>query len=169
MHDQRYVGEMSQETPTERLRSDDACRLGTFRPFLIEESYAVSFAILRVYLPKMIPESAARRVACLAGHISRQEERGQDATPLIQQVDINLRFSSLWSELSMRIPAEISSLYTLDMCCMCRSVRPSPPCSTQGHAHLPTSSLLDQQHLRHVPFAAHFCLLPLGAGFESIV
>ena len=34
----------------------------------------------------MIPESAARRVACLAGHISQQGEQGQDATCLSQQV-----------------------------------------------------------------------------------
>ena len=37
----------------------------------------------------MIPESAARRVACLAGHISQQGEQGQDGTSLTQQVGIH--------------------------------------------------------------------------------
>ena len=36
----------------------------------------------------MIPDSAARRVACLAGHLSRRGEQGQDGTSLTQQVGV---------------------------------------------------------------------------------
>ena len=94
-----------------RLRSDDACSPRQILSLSSEGKLRPLYKPARNSCAKMIPESAARRIACLAGHISRQGEQGQDATSLTQQVGVNLPLAkrkdfiwgSLYSILSVRL------------------------------------------------------------------
>ena len=84
----------------------------------------------------MIPESAARRVACLAGHVTQGQEH---ATTLNQQVETNSWQSN---------PPNTILTLIFDQTLRCRTVLPSTPCNMQGHAPMWTSSMPAQHNLR---------------------